>query len=597
MPSARILPTLLLATLVAATGLAQPADAPVMPLSEVKPGLKGEVWTVFKGSHSEPFAVQVSGVVQNALGPGKNLILCELTDPRVQKMGAVAGMSGSPLYINGRIVGVLSYQIQRFETVRYAGFTPIGDMLEVSALPTQLNPPPPAPGSAPIPVKGTRGGRSMSTRTGDSEFQPLTPVFSLGGISPQVAALLEPQFQVLGLSVNGLGGSTADSGTDPAPGSVPKTLHPGDVVASALSVGDITMAATGTVSHVEGSRILAFGHPMMSLGATELPMASAEVVTILPSQLNSVKISNTGGIIGAFSQDRLSGIYGELGRQPHLVPVDVELPARLKRKDLHFSVVRQEFLLPVVAATGIAQAVTGSNESGFTHGFRVTTTVDFPGEAPLTVSQVYPGPQGFSQGIGEFVGNLQQCLFNPYAPTFPDHIRFSVEETPEVPVGYLENLQVSRTEAAAGSEVAVTLNWHGYQSGSAAETVRIPIPAGWTGRDLEIVLVPGPALDEMTGQSRSVPVTQLRSFSDYLDQLRNRRATDGLYLAVVERTRLFSDQRDQTADLPGSLERIAHAADETRFQRRDAVAPLWETHLLTGRLFSAQARKPLAVTD
>src|SRR3954464_6134811 len=109
----------------------QPADAPIIPLDELKPGQQGVVWTVFRGTEPEPFAVEVTGVLRNALGPGKSLILCQLTDPRVQNMGAVAGMSGSPLYIEGRLAGALSYQIQRFETVRFAGFTPAADLSEV----------------------------------------------------------------------------------------------------------------------------------------------------------------------------------------------------------------------------------------------------------------------------------------------------------------------------------------------------------------------------------------------------------------------------------------------------------------------------------
>src|SRR6186713_332730 len=110
---------------------AQPADAPIFPLDELKPGQQGEVWTVFQGTKPEPFSVEVTGVLRNALGPGKSLIVCQLTDPRVQKMGAVAGMSGSPLYIEGKLAGALSYQIQRFETVRHAGFTPAADLDEV----------------------------------------------------------------------------------------------------------------------------------------------------------------------------------------------------------------------------------------------------------------------------------------------------------------------------------------------------------------------------------------------------------------------------------------------------------------------------------
>jgi len=573
---------------------AQPADAALISLNELKPGMKGEVWTVFKGRDPESFGVQVTGILRNALGPGKSMILCELTDARVQAMGAVAGMSGSPLYIDGKLAGVLSYQIQRFETVRYAGFTPISDMLEISTLPAGKEGLAPIP----IPVKGDREGRSSTLSVlAEGNFHPLSPAFSAGGLSPNVAALFEPQFAALGLSFNSLGGS--DNGSESESGSIPspKTLHPGDVVAVALAVGDISLAGTGTVSHVDGNRILAFGHPMMSLGATELPMAAAEVVTILPSQYNSIKVSNTGGIIGSFSQDRLSGIYGELGRKPQMVPVDVDFPGRTNRKALHFQVVRNEQVLPVIAASGLAQAVMGSNESGFARGFKVTTTVEFPGSAPVVLNQIYPGPQGFNQGLGDFVGNLSLWLFNPYERVFPEHIRFSVEDTPETPSGVVEQLQVSRTEAGPGEHVDLTVGWRAFQHDATSETIGLDVPREWAGKDLEIILTSGPALDDLTGHPRSVQISQLRSFEEYISALRNFRATDGLYLAVVEKSRIFTDQRQGTQDMPGSLARIASSADEARFQRRDVVTPLWEKRLLPGRLFSLMMRKPISITD
>lgn len=567
---------------------AQPVNAPLLPLSEVQPGMKGEVWTVFKGRDAESFAVAVTGILRNALGPGKSMILCELTDPRVQSMGAVAGMSGSPLYLDGKLAGVLSYQIQRFETVRYAGFTPISDMLEVSALP------PGREGLTPIPIKGERQG---ARGAGDfsAPFTPMTPAFALGGLAPDVAAALEPQFSALGLNVTALGGN--DSGTDASPTASPRSLRPGDVVAVALATGDISLAGTGTVSHVDGNRILAFGHPLLSLGATELPMASAEVVTILPSQLNSIKITNTGGIIGAFSQDRLSGIFGELGRKAPMVAVEVVFPQRSSRKALHFEVVRHEQLLPAIAATGLAQAVMGSNESGFSRGFKVTTTVDFPGTAPVEMSQLYPGPQGFRQGLTEFVGNLSLWLFNPYERVFPDHIRFSIEDTAETPLGSIEQMLVSRTTAAPGERVDLTVGWRGFQRDGASEQVSLDIPRDWAGKELEVILTTGPALDELTGRQRAVPIAQLRSFEEYISALRSFRSSDGLYLAVVEKARLMTDQRATTPDMPGSLERIARNADEARYQRRDAFTPLWEQRLLPGRLFNIMVRRPLSITD
>jgi hypothetical protein len=583
------------ALLLALAAHAQPANAPVLPLSELHPGMKGEVWTVFRGTESEPFAVQVTGVLQNALGPGKSLILCELTDPRVQPMGAVAGMSGSPLYIDGKIVGVLSYQIQRFETVRYAGFTPIADMLEVSALPASA----PAPAATlPIPVKSGPRARDdrAAPRASGGDFQPFRPVFSFGGISPQVAEVMAPQFEALGLSATTLGGNLGSAAAE-MPNAPAPNLKPGGVVAAALAVGDVTMAASGTVSHIDGAHVLAFGHPLMTLGATEVPMAEAEIVTILPSSLNSIKVANTGRVIGTFSQDRLSAIYGEVGRMPHLVPVEISLPSRLNRQSLHFAVIQHEMLLPAIAATGLTQAVLGSNEAGLTRGFRLRATVEYAGREPVEFSRLYPGPQGFAQGVGEFTQNLQQWLFNPYERTFPEKIRFAVEETSETPVGYVELFQVSRTSAAAGETLTATISWRGFQAEKSLETVQIPVPAEWTGKDLEIVVANGRQLDELTGRPRSVNVSQLRNFDEYLGMLRDARDADGLYLAVVERTALFTDNTATTVELPGSFERIARSADAARYQRRDASVPLWETHLLPGRLFNVNTRRPLKITD
>jgi hypothetical protein len=251
----------------------------------------------------------------------------------------------------------------------------------------------------------------------------------------------------------------------------------------------------------------------------------------------------------------------------------------------------------MIAAAGLAQAVNGSNESGFTRGFRVTTTVEFPGTEPIELSQIYPGPQGFNQGVAEFVGNLSLWLFNPYERVFPERIRFSVEDTPETPQGSLETVQLSRNQAAPGEHVDVSLGWRGFQRASEREYLGLDLPRDWAGKDLEVIVTTGPALDELTGRNHSVPVAQLRSFAEYITALREFRETDGLYVAVVEKARAMTDQRSATLDMPGSLERIARAADEARFQRREVLTPLWEKHVLSGVMFNIMVRRPLKVTE
>lgn len=574
----------------------QPATREIIPLDELQPGQRGEVWTVFRGTEPEPFTVEVTGVVRNALGPGKSLILCQLTDPRVQHMGAVAGMSGSPLYIQGKLAGALSYQIQKFETVRYAGFTPAADLIEVQTkMAAALEPSDPA-----LPV--------ATVSTGTDGFRPLRPVFTLSGLSPAVADLFAPKLSALGLTTLSLGGSTGSTQSQnskletAAPSSEPRTpnsgLIPGSAVAVALATGDITLAGTGTVSDVDGRSITAFGHPMMSLGQVALPMCAAEIVTILPSSMHSVKIANTGQIIGTITQDRLSAVSGMLGEGPEMTEVEVHVPsASGSHKTLHFSVARHENLTPILVATGVSQAILGSNDAGLSKGFLLRSDVMFPAKPTLATRTLYAGPQGFQQGLNQFMQDLAQSLQNPYEKTFPRRVVFTVEPLEQNPAITLESFQLSRATARAGETLQATLSWRDYQGDSRRQTIEIPVDSAWIGKSLDIVLAPGRVLDEMTGRPRAISASQIRSFDAYLAAMRESRPADGLCIAVVERARLFTDQTTAIPDTPSSFERIARAADSARFNQVDAVMPLWETHVLGGKLSGATIRRPLTVIE
>ncbi|MBM3854575.1 MAG: hypothetical protein FJ399_15730, partial [Verrucomicrobia bacterium] len=327
------------------------ADSAPLSLDDLRAGQQGEVWTVFRGTTPEPFQVEVAGVVRNALGPGKSLIICELKDPRVQAMGAAAGMSGSPLYIGGRLAGALSYQIQRFETVRHAGFTPAADLEEVKRR------------AAASPTTRSSGSDSL-TGAAESPYRAMQPVFTLGGLSPAVVELFAPKLAALGITTIAVGGST-QSGTAEAAAGQPTDvdLHPGAAISVALATGDITVAGTGTVSRVQGRQVTAFGHPMLSLGEVALPFCAASIVTILPSQMQSVKVANTGRVIGTITQDRLSAVSGLLGAGPEMTQVTVAVqPVRGERRTLKFAVGRHQQLTPVIVAAGVTQSILGSND-------------------------------------------------------------------------------------------------------------------------------------------------------------------------------------------------------------------------------------------
>ncbi len=574
---------------------AQPASVATIPLDELRAGQRGQVWTVFRGTEPESFDVEVTGVVRNALGPGKSLILCQLTDPRVQHMGAVAGMSGSPLYIEGRLAGALSYQIQRFETVRYAGFTPAADLAEVRDKPDLAPSTPPA-----IPVTSVSDPLAPRPSSLAGGYAPLRPVFTLSGLAPAVADLFAPRFAALGLDVAALGGSTASASLNSQPSALnsASSLRAGSAIAVALATGDITLAGTGTVSRVDGTRVTAFGHPMMSLGNVELPMCAAEIVTILPSNLQSVKIANTGQILGTITQDRLSAVSGTLGAGPAMIAVEISVaPNSPAPRTLRFQVARQTQLTPALIAAGVTQAIVGSNDGALASGFRITSNIRFSPTQNLAARSLHAGPQAFAQGLNQFVQGLAQDLQNPYEKTFPSSINFTVEPLTANPAVTIDLFQLSRSTARAGDTITATLAWRDFQGEAHREIITLPIAAAWAGKTLDVILAPGSTLDELAGRPSVISAASLRSFDSYLAAMRDDRPRDGLSLAIVEKSALFSDETASTPEIPGSIERIARAADEARFQTRNAVVPLHERHLLPGKLATLMIRRPLRVTD
>jgi hypothetical protein len=568
----------LLALLGAACALAaraQPAAPDTLALSDVRAGQRGEVWTVFQGTKPEPFTVEVTGVVRNAVGPGKSLILCRLTDPRVQNMGAVAGMSGSPLYIDGKFAGALSYQVQEFETVRYAGFTPAADMDEVAQ---QVG--------APAPPDASQAPAQASAP--EAAFQSMRPVFALGGVSPRTAEVMAPQFDSLGIGVVSIGGSSQVSPVEPslpADAAMPG-LRPGDAVSVALTTGDITIAGTGTVSRVDGNRVVAFGHPMLGLGNVRYPMCVADVVAILPSNLKSFKVANVGPVIGCISQDRLSAVSGLLGPGPEMIDVAVlsERPGAPKGREVDFQVVRDRRIAPVIMLTGVVDAVLASNDSGSSEGVSITSTVSFSPTRSITRVSLFAGRQGFLAGMVDFLAGLNAEIQNPFEDAMPASVRFRVELLPDNPLVTVEQFKVSRTTVRAGESFSVGIAWRDYQGAHREATVTVPVAPAWAGKTLEVVAAPGRVLDELTGHSRMFRPGQLRSFDAYLDALRGSRPEDGLCVSVVEKSALFFDQEVATPDVPASIQRIAESADSTRYQRREAAVSLWETRVLEGKV-------------
>ena len=363
--------------------------AGVFPLSQVRKGLHGVAYTVFEGTKPEPMDLEILGVLRNALGPHQDMILARLEGAKPEYTGVVAGMSGSPVYVDGKLLGALSYRIGEFSKEPIAGITPIAEMLDVSKQSAPLDTAQwsgAAAGAADVDpdlaaLKQPEKEDSSTAVSAGSEIHPIETPLVFSGFSHEAIRLFGDRFRIGGLTpVAGLGGSAAADPPAPAgdkPG-ISDPLEPGSSVSALLVKGDMEISATCTVTYVDPHRVLACGHPITQFGNISVPMAKAEVVATLASPMNAFKIINTGQTIGAFTEDRASAIYGVLGKSAEMIPVSIHLHGSAGERTIHLDVIDNPDITPGAIMVSLYQSLMESNSYGveLTYALRGTVKVD-----------------------------------------------------------------------------------------------------------------------------------------------------------------------------------------------------------------------------
>ena len=357
-------------------------DPRLFALEDLRPGMKGTSRTVFSGTVPEEFGVEILGVLPGFPAPRQSAIIARLTGANVEKTGVFAGMSGSPVYIDNKLVGAIAFSFP-FSKEPIAGITPIQQMIDLfekgSAGETQHPKEPRAISFAqlastdwkPSLPKQAIGPTSLIAPLSEgSRLMPLmgqqiTPIATpvvFGGISQESLAMFAPQLMANGLlPVSGVGGS---AGMTPLAKATEKTLTPGTSVSVQLVRGDYSIAAAGTVTFRDANRIYAFGHPFLGLGASDMPMSETAVVTVISNLNNSFKLSVPGEMMGSISQDRASGVFGQLGQAPKMIPVKINLHTSRDRTETYaYEIANDSFLTPLLLNITVFNTITSSERS------------------------------------------------------------------------------------------------------------------------------------------------------------------------------------------------------------------------------------------
>ena len=386
------------------TGAAAFASDAIMPLSQVQKGMKGYGVTVFEGNKLERFDVEIVGVLTN-IAPDQDMILARVTSPVTDRAGIVAGMSGSPVYINGKVIGALAYGWQ-FAKEPICGITPIDEMLkiasrggkspdsEIAAATPRIT------GAELLKALGSNkpeavfdkiatsfNARAMSSFSG---AKPIAVPLSMSSFAPETIQRFAPYLDEMGFVAVPSGATSGSKSkvTDSKAG-----FAPGDPIGAVLINGDFNVAATGTVTHVDGDRVYAFGHPFLDIGEVDFPMAKSEIVTVMPSLASSFKMANSGDIVGAFHQDRANGIMGNVGDNAAMIPVELTVDGSGAGKTYRLGIVRHTQLSPLVLAMAADTVVANAQKASGERTVMLDTEIRVKGFEPIHLREGWAGAQ------------------------------------------------------------------------------------------------------------------------------------------------------------------------------------------------------------
>ncbi len=500
----------------------------LMPLEAIEVGMAGTWHTVVQGIQVEPYELEIIGIMPNGLGPGRPSILARALDSDNRLSGPVAGMSGSPVYIEGKLIGAYSYGYLWPKDQAIIGITPIEQMLEIlDRYPLE----PPAADSTRLPVRWADAkerlgrGKQPSGNEADALFRPLPTPLAFSGFSPEVVAAFRESWAEAGFeSLQGASGGTAED--------LDVSLAPGSPVAAVLMNGDFSAAATGTVTWSDGERILGFGHAFQQWGGVELPMAGAEILTIVRNVQLSFKLARVGPVIGSIYQDRLTGVAGKVGPAPVMVPFSIRSigPGGDER---HYTgeMVPHRRILPMLAAMATYQSATRVMESGEEQTIRLSGTIDVEGLEPITFDDVATGSFAIFDLSDRMRSQMQRLLENSKASVTVTGIDLKMETIDALAVNRLREVRLLQERVRARNgwiDLAVTLER--FRGEVRTEHIRIHLPDTAAPDDrYALVVADADRADQLAGHLSSLT----ESPEDIADQWRRRRPSDAAYILLL----------------------------------------------------------------
>ncbi|HTX35265.1 MAG TPA: hypothetical protein VME43_09590 [Bryobacteraceae bacterium] len=585
------------------SNLPRPKAGPVaiMRLSEIKPGMKGTAWTVFQGTEPEPVPIEIIGRMKNAWGPKQDIILAKMGGKAI-RTNVAGGMSGSPVYVDGKLIGAIALRLSVFSPDAICGITPIELMLEINdfdkSRPEDARTPDKIAASnsrASVEIPGNllatavAAGSSGSLPPESPMMVPIESPLVFSGFSADTLQQFSPVFRELGISAVA-GGAAVQTGASagaltskPVPG-WQHSLNPGDTVAGVLVDGDMSVSGLGTVTYNDGKRVLAFGHPFFNLGPVDMPMTKGEVLMTLASTYQPNKMANATDVVGALHQDRHSGIMGVLGDSSDMIPVTMRVrslddkEAVKSEKDYHFSVFVHQKWTPYLMMLTLYNSVSELNESVDEATYRLSGHVDLAGQGSISLNTMQASSEGVPMPApmllaGWWGDKFNRLYLNNVKTPDIKRVNVTVDLLPERRVATIESAWVANADVRPGDRVPVTVFLRPYRGAPIERQFTMNIPEGLAKGDHRIMLSDADTVNRM--QNFAGQMNRFLDVPETVSLLNQERTNDKLYVSLVEASPTAYYEDKTLPSLPSSVLNVmqaGRAANRTLFTSSETAS-------------------------
>ncbi|MBV8732916.1 MAG: hypothetical protein JO336_24165 [Acidobacteriia bacterium] len=460
------------------------AQTSLMPLKEVRAGMRGIGRTIFSGNRIDEFQVEILGVLDN-IGPKQSLILARLSGGPLEHTGVMQGMSGSPVYIDGKLVGAVAMAFP-FAKDPIAGIRPIEEMLKVEAAAGPGTVQRAALAWGGVPQRISIGDRDLTRvfrkpepiGSGESRMVDIATPLAFSGFSRATLDAFAPQLRELGLAP----AQAIAPGADIAPRmGNPADLKPGSMISVQLMAGDLSVGADGTVTYIDGNHVYAFGHRFLAVGSTALPFARSEVITLLPNVNTSFKLSVAKEWMGVIDQDRETAVAGELGRRPAMAPVSIAVSRAGRTIDsYHMQMINDPLLSPLLTQMAVFSVIDATERSVGAASIRVSGQIEFQNApAPVRIDNIFAADNGAAAQVSLWAAvPVAYVLQSSFSTLQLKNVALRVEALDQRKALTIDTVVASRPQVRPGEKLRVDVVLAGVNGSEVTRSVEYAVPIG-----------------------------------------------------------------------------------------------------------------------